>query len=335
MFKKYNSIENTYREKTVEQVYLHGYGDETFVVQEKVHGSNFSFITDGHSISVAKRSGLIHEDEKFNNYEYVLNKYKNSVREIFRLVKSLLPETETISIFGELFGGSYEHPEVANLKNMTRIQKGVFYSPENEFYAFDICINQTEYLNVRTANHFFEKTEMFYAKTLFEGDFKSCLAYPNTFESKIPEWLGLPRIEGNVCEGVVIKPVVNRFFKGGSRVIFKNKNEKWSEKTSVKKGTIKKFKGIEALSEKDKETVKLLLGYVNENRLMNVQSKLGEFTPKLTGKFIGLLSQDALTDFKTDHETDWLSVEKEQKKIMTKILNKEATTVVKHTLLFK
>ena len=47
MFKKYNSIENTYREKEVEQIYLHGYDKETYVVQEKVHGANFSFITNG------------------------------------------------------------------------------------------------------------------------------------------------------------------------------------------------------------------------------------------------------------------------------------------------
>ena len=71
MFKKYNSIENTYREKQIEQVYLHGYDNEKYVVQEKVHGANFSFITDGEVIQVAKRSGLIAEDEKFNNYKFV------------------------------------------------------------------------------------------------------------------------------------------------------------------------------------------------------------------------------------------------------------------------
>lgn len=69
MFKKYNSIENTYREKATEQVYLHDYGNDVFVVQEKVHGANFSFITDGTSIQVAKRTSLIAEDEKLQQLQ--------------------------------------------------------------------------------------------------------------------------------------------------------------------------------------------------------------------------------------------------------------------------
>lgn len=40
-FKKYGSIENSYRHKTVQIAQLE-FGREEFVVQEKVHGSNFS-----------------------------------------------------------------------------------------------------------------------------------------------------------------------------------------------------------------------------------------------------------------------------------------------------
>jgi len=87
MFKKYNSIENTYREKQIEQVYLHEFNKEDYVVQEKVHGANFSFITDGKTIQVAKRSGLIAENESFSNYKYVMDKYAEAIQKLFRLVK--------------------------------------------------------------------------------------------------------------------------------------------------------------------------------------------------------------------------------------------------------
>lgn len=335
MFKKYNSIENTYREKAIEQVYLHDYGNDVFVVQEKVHGSNFSFITEGNTIQVAKRTSLISEDENFNNYTYVVNKYEKAVLKLFKLVKADFPETEMITIFGEIFGGNYPHPDVENINGMTRIQKGVFYTPENDFYAFDICINHKQYVDVTIANTYFEKVGLFYAKTLFVGTFSECMAYPNDFESKVHEWLQLPTIEDNVCEGTIIKPLISKRFGNGERVIFKNKNEKWSEKSHLKRTHTDKPNAVEAFSDTEKELMHTLLEYVNENRLMNVQSKIGEFSPKQTGKTIGLLAKDALEDFVTDHETAWGNTEKKHQKVMTKILNREAATVVKEVLLFK
>lgn len=335
MFKKYNSIENTYREKAIEQVYLHDYGNDVFVVQEKVHGANFSFITDGKDIKVAKRTSLIAEDENFNNYTYVVNKYEKAITALFKLIKNDFPETEMITVFGEIFGGSYPHPALEIQRGMTRIQKGVFYSPENDFYAFDICLNHTHYLDVTIANTYFEKVGLFYAKTLFAGTFSECLEYPNAFESKVHEWLGLPTIEDNICEGTIIKPLISRRFGNGERVIFKNKNEKWTEKSRVKRHHVQKPDAVEILSDFEKELMHTLLGYLNENRLMNVQSKLGEFTPKQTGKTIGLFAKDALEDFVIDHETDWNNTEKKHQKVMTKILNREAATVVKEVLLFK
>ncbi|WP_046756507.1 RNA ligase, Rnl2 family [Kordia jejudonensis] len=335
MFKKYNSIENTYREKAVEQVYRHDYGNDVFVIQEKVHGANFSFITDGNDIKVAKRTSLISEGENFNNHTYVFNKYEKAITDLFKRVKNDFPETKIMTVFGEIFGGSYPHPDVELPRGMTRIQKGVFYSPENDFYAFDICLNHTEYLDVTIANTYFEQVGLFYAKTLFAGTFTECLEYPNAFESKLHEWLGLPAIEDNICEGTIIKPLISRRFGNGERVIFKNKNEKWTEKSRVKRHHVQKPNAVEILSDFEKELMHTLLGYVNENRLMNVQSKLGEFTPKQTGKTIGLFAKDALEDFVKDHETDWNNTEKQHQKVMTKILNREAATIVKKALLFK
>ena len=40
MFRKYNSIENTYREEFLERIKSHGFWNDEFVVQEKVHGAN-------------------------------------------------------------------------------------------------------------------------------------------------------------------------------------------------------------------------------------------------------------------------------------------------------
>lgn len=60
------------------------------------------------------------------------------------------------------------------------------------------------YLSVDEANAFFEAEGFFYAKTLFRGSLAECLKYPNAFQSKISQWLGLPDIEDNICEGIVV-----------------------------------------------------------------------------------------------------------------------------------
>ena len=109
--------------------------------------------------------------------------------------------------------------------HFTAIQKGVFYTPNHDFYAFDILIHnelEDKYLAVDEVNSLFEKVGFFYAKTLFKGTLNECLNYPNDFQSKISGWLGLPQIEDNICEGVVIRPTVPMFFRNGKRVIIKS-----------------------------------------------------------------------------------------------------------------
>ena len=81
--------------------------------------------------------------------------------QVFKKIKEEFPETESIIIYGELYGGHYKHPEIASLKEAIRIQKGIDYCPENDFYAFDIKLNDTHYLDVTTANSFFENTGFF------------------------------------------------------------------------------------------------------------------------------------------------------------------------------
>ena len=78
-FKKYSSIENSYQEDIINSIIEQGYANLEYVVQEKVHGANLSFITDGKHILAAKRVELIVENENFFNYQQVLGKYENKI----------------------------------------------------------------------------------------------------------------------------------------------------------------------------------------------------------------------------------------------------------------
>ena len=54
-FKKYNSIENSYDSGFMERVMDQMPSNLKYVVQEKVHGTNTSFICDGKEMLFAKR----------------------------------------------------------------------------------------------------------------------------------------------------------------------------------------------------------------------------------------------------------------------------------------
>ncbi len=326
-FKKYNSIENAYQKVVLEQIIIHGFEKETYVVQEKVHGANFSFFTNGKEVKIAKRTDFIQENETFYNAHIVAEKYHDKVLQLFKKVKEQFANIETLVIYGELFGGNYNHKDVASSTDAIKVQKGIDYSPENDFYAFDIKLNGSHYLDIATANAFFETLNFFYAKTLFEGTLEEALNYPNEFNSKIPDWLGLPALEDNMTEGVIIRPAQVKYFGNGSRVILKNKNEKWSEKTKVKKD--KKAHKEVVFTEHAQTVWEEIQTYATTNRLYNVLSKEGEFTPKMMGKITGLFAQDILTDFMKEHAESFSTLEKEEQKGITKRLNNVIIKMIK------
>lgn len=332
IFKTYNSIENAYQARVIDQIRLQGFGDEIFIVQEKVHGANFSFFTNGKEIKIAKRTAFIEKDEKFYNAHQILERYQKNVITVFEKVKTIYPDTETVVIYGELFGGSYKHKEVEPVKDAIKVQKGVEYAPQNEFYAFDIKLNGTTYLDTDLINQIFRETGFFYAKTLFQGTLDEALNFSNDFDSKIPTWLGLPEIENNMCEGTIIKTLKTKYFGNGSRVILKNKNEKWTEKSKM----VRKDRPVQKevhFSEKAQNIWEEIQKYATANRLNNVVSKIGEFDSKMIGKVIGLFSQDILKDFEKDFPDVFETIEKEEHKRINKKLNSLVIDVIKEELM--
>ncbi|WP_347216621.1 RNA ligase, Rnl2 family [Chryseobacterium sp.] len=332
IFKTYNSIENAYQTRMIDQIRMQGFGDEVFIVQEKVHGANFSFFTDGKEIKIAKRTAFIEKEEKFYNAHQILEQYRKNVINLFQKVKTIYPDIETVVIYGELFGGGYKHKEVEPVKNAIKVQAGIEYAPFNDFYAFDIKLNGITYLDTDIVKSIFEETGFFYAKTLFEGTLEEALRFPNTFNSKIPTWLGLPEMN-NMCEGTIIKTLKTRYFGNGARVILKNKNEKWIEKSKMVKKERKTIQKQVHFSETAQNVWAEIQQYVTANRLNNVMSKIGEFEPKMMGKVIGLFAQDILEDFEKDFPAVFTTIEKDEQKRINKKLNSLVIDCIKEELM--
>lgn len=337
-FKKYSSIDNVITRDFMERVWAEMPEDLEWVVQEKVHGANTSFLCDGEEVRFAKRTSVLSDDDRFYDFQMLLESYRPRVLSLFRRIRKAHPAVSGISVFGEMFGGRYAHEGVAAVKGLTLIQKGVNYTPTHEFYGFDIYVFEGEigyYLAVDEVNSLFEAERFFYARTLMRGSLAECLKYPNAFQSKISQWLGLPDIDDNICEGVVIRPVTPQYLRNGSRVLIKSKNARFAEKKSVKNCS-KLFAEPIPYSDSLKALLPELESYVTENRLNNVISHIGEVTlPKDFGKIMGMFSKDILEDFLKEHGGEYTALDKCEQKSLNRELNKLSTGFVKEILLSK
>jgi Rnl2 family RNA ligase len=329
MFRKYSSIENTFQNEFVEKIKSEGFGDHEYVVQEKAHGANMSFLsTDGIHFTPAKRTDVLSPDEKFYNYQLVYDKYLERLHSLWNDLNTDFPEMEQLNVFGELIGGDYAHPDVPKDREAIKVQKGIYYCPSNEFYAFDILVDNKIYLTSDKIEYYFMKHKFIYAKTLFRGSLDECLNYPNDFQSGIYQQFGLPKIESNVAEGVVIRPVEPCFLSGGGRVMLKNKNEKWAEKAKAKKRPQKEI----TFSDDIRQLQDAIQDYVTENRLNNVISKIGEISIKDMGNVLGLFAADIIEDFMKEYGREMDKLEKKEQKLVTKSITKKSVEMVKKRL---
>ena len=307
-FKRYPSIENSYRQKFIDMITINPeLMSQQWIVMEKLNGTHLDVYIDvDGTIKFAKRSGFIKEDEKF----YSLDVYADEIKNYFKDVRSYLNvPNNVIVISGEFFGGGYSHPDVENL-NVSQVQKGVQYTNRCDFLSYDVKVDE-ERLDWDKTMDMFEDLYIPYAPVLMTGTFEECIKFPNDNETIIPEEYSLPKIDNNISEGVVIKPNKTFYFNNGSRVILKNKNEKFTEKSKTKKRSV-----VTIFSPEMDVAVNNMGQYINENRLNNVLSHIGVIKQKDFGKVCGLFSQDVILDYLKDYESlpekkDWKLVTKQ------------------------
>jgi Rnl2 family RNA ligase len=223
--------------------------------------------------------------------------------------------TNIVRIYGEIYGGIYPNQPSVDIP----VQQGIYYSPKVEFMAFDVCIetfdNKCEWLTYDTYSTELDKVRIPYVTPLFEGSFEEAIKVNNHFETTIPKLHGLPSIEDNICEGIVIKPSKN-ILLDGDKIMIKSKNCKFTEKTP---NTSNIFT-ITPIP----ECIKDLPQYINDNRLDAAISKIGEVIPKNMSKILKEFTSDIMEEYINDHV-----LTKENKKLLKKMLGKLCVPFVK------
>lgn len=327
IFKKYPSIEGADRTKVIDYIVQLGFDQIPWQVGLKVHGANFGIMTDGKTMEATKRSGfIVPDDGAFYGYQNVMATYQQRIFDFYRFLKDVFPLLDILTLYGELFGGKYGHPDVPNDPHGTMVQKGVDYCPHNDFFLFDIKVDDLFvnkcYTTIACNDHGFIGNV-----PLFQGSFRDCLQYPNEFPDPLHKKWNLPEIEGNICEGVIIEPEEPKFFQSGSRIILKNKNEKFAEKASHRKQ--RKIQAPHEWSEEGWSEVEEMFAYINENRLRNILSHIGEVTDKDFGRIMGMFAQDVFKDYLKDHNDEFSVLDKKEQDLFKKEMQRKCAECIR------
>ncbi len=307
-----------------------------WVVTEKIHGANFGIVTDGSEVRFAKRKEFLQPDEDFFDYHSLSNQLAAQVKEIFKILQPQHHQLLRLSVYGELFGGEYPHPDVPAVAHVQAVQTGIYYSPKIEFCAFDIAIEEKHqspsrtYLDYDQALKIVQQVGMMGAEPLFIGKYEDALAHPIKFESKIPSLLGLPSLPlSNPAEGIVIKPVKSIYIetaKGRFRPIWKKKIPEFAEDSRFHQATKWMSSKLPVLNEElslEEELSQEMLVLVTKQRLSNVISKLGRVAQgdeERKQQLVQFLIEDVLETF----NEEWASIfqalsEESQEKLMVQL----------------
>lgn len=307
-----------------------------WVVTEKVHGANFSFVYENETLKFAKRKEYLSWTDDFFGFQLVVNKLEDNVLRLFEKLSNEISGEKYI-IYGELFGGKYPHPEVDPVKDLHAIQTGVYYTPDIEFCAFDIAIetdgsDSKYYLDYESSVAYFNQFEIFHAQPLLIGKFNEATNFNIRINSGIPKEFNLPELQNNLIEGVVIKPFNQTDNTLFSRPIIKLKNPEFDEEEKFHEA--EKWSFIPNISSKTEDLsfiVEELRNYVTQNRLKSAISKIGELDmsnqlriSEIKKEFL----EDVITDFNENNDNLLNDLSSGEKEWIIERVNSEINRII-------
>lgn len=344
-FHSYPDIENAYRTAFVERQFLNGLGDIQWCVLEKIHGANSQLKYDGEQdgFRYGKRTCFIADGDNFYHLPELMEPLYTKLEKAYKMLKdTVLPTIKNITIYGEVFGGSYPVQGVEVDRAAKQVQREVKYHPSNKWKAFDIAVEYDENgEHVRKflgGKQFFDICNLFNIETVpllkVADNLKEALEFPNDLPSVVYKEYGLPEIEGNIMEGVVLRPWLGDYFFGFERSIIKNKNEKFKEKHR----TPKEYKEATPLSEMTRKCIEEVSCLINEQRLHSVMSKIGDnLTARDIGRVMKEFNADVIKEYMKDEESSYCFIKDDEKewKRVTKAISTMSAEIIKKELLYK
>lgn len=320
LFKKYTEIE-LLTPSWIQDVRAHGFDKDCaeWVCCNKLDGANFQIAVDeNNEVHYGSRNQELDRYANFNGYQNMVARdhLDEKVRHLKQLVIESLRGTEsglvlvgtnvypvTVCVYGELIGGLYRHKDVPPDQGATKLQGRVNYCPDNRWVPFDIFVyihtpaGCGYYLSPDDVAFFCANAGLYSQLIVFRGTFDEAINYPNDFQDETGHLMfGLPKLEENVTEGVVIKPARELRFSNGHRVIIKNKNHIFLERG---RKTNRQKKPAEPMNELETDMYNNMAEFITESRLYSVFSKmdLSSLQQQDFGKLVKAVFEDANKDF--------------------------------------
>ncbi|MGK4585843.1 RNA ligase family protein [Kitasatospora sp. HPMI-4] len=213
-------------------------GGREWIAVEKVHGAHFAVVCDGTGVHPAKRRELLGDDalDGFFGVSRVWPVLSVAAARFASAVRGVWGDSAVVTVYGELAGGCYPHPDVPAVAGVEPVQTGVWYSPGLCWLPFDASVERDGdrwWLSDRALRDAAAAAGLICVPVLGRGALTGLQELPCAFPSKVPGLFGLPELVGNLAEGYVLKPAGEWQETGGSdahpRPVVKVKQKAFAE----------------------------------------------------------------------------------------------------------
>ncbi|MFD3698303.1 RNA ligase family protein [Streptomyces sp. NPDC058646] len=205
-----------------------------WVAHEKVHGANFAVVCDASGAHPAKRRELLGEGglDAFFGVGRIWPALAVAATRCARLLRERCGAraSAVVTVYGELAGGRYPHPDVPPVPGAEPVQTGVWYAPDLLWLPFDATVTDGDgecWVADRTLREAAGAAGLLCAPLVAAGPVARLQELPVLFPTRLPGLLGLPALAGNHAEGLVVKPAGE--FRGPARPLAKYKQPGFAE----------------------------------------------------------------------------------------------------------
>ncbi|MET9660292.1 RNA ligase family protein [Streptomyces sp. NPDC006510] len=213
-------------------------GVREWIAAEKVHGAHFVVVCDDSGVRPAKRRELLGDDalDGFFGVSRIWPVLSVAAARFASAARSAWGDSAVVTIYGELAGGCYPHPDVPAVAGTEPVQTGVWYAPNLHWLLFDASVEKDEgrwWVSDRVLRESAAAAGLTCVPAVGYGALNRLQELPCAFPTKVPALFGLPELVDNLAEGYVLKPAGEWQEAGpagvGTRPVVKEKQKAFAE----------------------------------------------------------------------------------------------------------
>ncbi|MEU2836870.1 RNA ligase family protein [Streptomyces sp. NPDC007076] len=186
-------------------------GAREWIAVEKVHGAHFAVVCDGTGAHPGKRRELLGDDalDGFFGVSRIWPALSVAAARFASALRGAWGDSAVVTIYGELAGGCYPHPDVPALAGTEPVQTGVWYAPALRWLPFDASVEKDGcqwWVSDRVLRETAAAAGLICVPAVGHGALNRLQELPCAFPTKVPALFGLPELVDNLAEGYVLKP---------------------------------------------------------------------------------------------------------------------------------